>query len=150
MKKEVVAIVVGGGPAPGINGVISAATIEAVNSGKEIIGIVGGFKSLFAGDKKCGIPLTIEKVSRIHTSGGSILKTSRDPIDSAKEKFKVLLNTLKSLNVRYLITIGGDGTAFMARWIWQAMFGSGFPAYICLIHISQLMAEKIQVSLQRT
>ncbi|OGW26962.1 MAG: 6-phosphofructokinase [Nitrospirae bacterium GWC2_42_7] len=117
MKKEVVAIVVGGGPAPGINGVISAATIEAVNSGKEIIGIVGGFKSLFAGDKKCGIPLTIEKVSRIHTSGGSILKTSRDPIDSAKEKFKVLLNTLKSLNVRYLITIGGDGTAFMARWI---------------------------------
>lgn len=117
MKKEVVAIVVGGGPAPGINGVISAATIEAVNSGKEIIGILGGFKSLFSGDMKCGIPLTIEKVSRIHTSGGSILKTSRDPIDSAKEKFKVLLNTLKALHVRYLITIGGDGTAFMARWI---------------------------------
>ena len=51
MKKEVLAIVVGGGPAPGINGVISAATIEAINAGKKVVGIVGGFKSLFAGDK---------------------------------------------------------------------------------------------------
>ncbi|MBI5076197.1 MAG: 6-phosphofructokinase [Nitrospirae bacterium] len=117
MKKEVVAIVVGGGPAPGINGVISAATIEAINEGKEVIGIFGGFKSLFAGDKNCAIPLSIEDVSRIHTAGGSILRTSRDPADIAKAKFPVLLKTLKTLKVRYLITIGGDGTAFMARWI---------------------------------
>jgi len=117
MKKDVVAIVVGGGPAPGINGVISAAVIEAVNEGKEVIGIVGGFRSLFAGDRKSAIPLTIETVSRIHTTGGSILRTSRDTADFAREKFKVLLQTLKALKVRYLITIGGDGTAFMARWI---------------------------------
>ncbi|MBI5632874.1 MAG: 6-phosphofructokinase [Nitrospirae bacterium] len=117
MKKEVVAIVVGGGPAPGINGVISAATIEAINEGKEVIGIFGGFKSLFAGDKKSAIPLTIEDVSRIHTTGGSILRTSRDTAEVAKTRFPVLLQTLKALKVRYLITIGGDGTAFMARWI---------------------------------
>lgn len=117
MKKEVLAIVVGGGPAPGINGVISAATIEAINEGKKVLGIVGGFKSLFAGDKKAVRELTIEDVSRIHTTGGSILRTSRDPIDAAKEKFAVLLATLRQLNVRYLLTIGGDGTAFMARWI---------------------------------
>lgn len=117
MKKGVVAIVVGGGPAPGINGVISAATIEAINVGEEVVGIVGGFKSLFAGDASSAHPLTIETVSRIHTTGGSILRTSRDPIETAKERFRVLLNTLKGLKVRYLITIGGDGTAFMARWI---------------------------------
>ncbi len=117
MKKEVVAIVVGGGPAPGINGVISAATIEAVNEGKEVIGIFGGFKSLFAGDKSSAIPLTIEDVSRIHTTGGSILRTSRDSAEVAKARFPVLLQTLKALKVRYLITIGGDGTAYMARWI---------------------------------
>ena len=117
MSKEVVAIVVGGGPAPGINGVISAATIEAVNEGKEVIGIFGGFKTLFAGDKKSVIPLRIEDVSRIHTEGGSILRTSRDTAEVAKERFKVLLQTLQSLKVRYLITIGGDGTAYMARWI---------------------------------
>ncbi len=117
MKKEVVAIVVGGGPAPGINGVISAATIEAINEGKEVIGIFGGFKSLFAGDKDSAIPLTIEDVSRIHTTGGSILRTSRDSAEVAKARFPVLLQTLKALKVRYLITIGGDGTAYMARWI---------------------------------
>ena len=117
MKKEVLAIVVGGGPAPGINGVISAAAIEAINEGKKVMGIVGGFKSLFAGDKKAVRELSIEDVSRIHTTGGSILRTSRDPMDTAKEKFSVLLATLRQLNVRYLLTIGGDGTAFMARWI---------------------------------
>ena len=117
MKKEVVAIVVGGGPAPGINGVISSATIEAINEGKEVIGIFGGFKSLFAGDRDSAIPLTIEDVSRIHTTGGSILRTSRDSAEVAKARFPVLLQTLKALKVRYLITIGGDGTAYMARWI---------------------------------
>src|SRR4030067_992129 len=113
MAKDIVGIVVGGGPAPGINGVISAATIEAINEGKEVIGIYGGFKSLFAGDKNSAIPLTIEDVSRIHTTGGSILRTSRDSAELAKAKFPVLLQTLKALKIRYLITIGGDGTAFM-------------------------------------
>ena len=117
MSKEVVAIVVGGGPAPGINGVISSATIEAVNEGKEVIGIVGGFRSLLAGDRKKAIPLAIEDVSRIHSTGGSILRTSRDPIETTKEHFSTLLSTLKALKVTYLITIGGDGTAYMARWI---------------------------------
>jgi 6-phosphofructokinase 1 len=117
MKKEIVAIVVGGGPAPGINGVVSAATIEAINEGKEVIGIVGGFKSLFAGDKKSVIPLSIGDVSRIHTTGGSILRTSRETAETAKAHFSTLIATLKALKARYLITIGGDGTAYMARWI---------------------------------
>jgi hypothetical protein len=37
-KDGKVALLVGGGPAPGINGVISAATIEARNHGLEVIG----------------------------------------------------------------------------------------------------------------
>jgi 6-phosphofructokinase 1 len=117
VKKDILAIVVGGGPAPGINGVISAATIEAINEGEEVIGIVGGFKSLFAGDNRSAVPLRIEDVSRIHTTGGSILRTSRDPVEVAQQRFPVLQQMLKSLKVRHLITIGGDGTAFMARWI---------------------------------
>ena len=52
MGKELIGIIVGGGPAPGINGVISAATIEAINEGKEVVGIVGGFKGLFEGTSK--------------------------------------------------------------------------------------------------
>ena len=130
MKKEVLAIVVGGGPAPGINGVISAATIEAINEGKKVVGIIGGFKSLFAGDKKAVMPLSIEDVSRIYTTGGSILRTSRDSMDTARQKFSVLLATLKQLNARYLLTIGGDGTAFMARWIEKEQ-GESLQLFMC-------------------
>ena len=119
-----VGIVVGGGPAPGINGVIGAATIEAINHGKKVVGIVGGFNSLFEGNKNSVHPLTIEDVSRIHTTGGSILRTSRDSPENAKAKFKTLMTTLKQIGIKYLITIGGEGTLFMAHWIEREGRGS--------------------------
>jgi 6-phosphofructokinase 1 len=122
--REIVGIIVGGGPAPGINGVISSATIEAINHGKAVVGIRGGFKSLFDGDKGCAIPLTVDDVSRIHTEGGSILRTTRNYPDKAKERFKVLIATLKQMGIKYLVTIGGDGTLFMANWIEKESRGS--------------------------
>jgi 6-phosphofructokinase len=123
MGKDLIGIIVGGGPAPGINGVISAATIEAINEGKEVVGIVGGFKGLFDGTSKI-VPLTIDDVSRIHATGGSILRTSRDAPDNAKAKFGTLMTTLKETGIKYLITIGGDGTLFMANWIEREARGS--------------------------
>jgi 6-phosphofructokinase len=124
MEKETIGIIVGGGPAPGINGVISAATIEGINHGKNVVGIKGGFKSLFEGQKDSILPLTIDDVSRLHTTGGSILRTSRDTPENAKEKFKVLMATLHDLGIKYLITIGGEGTLFMANWIEREARGS--------------------------
>ncbi|TAL24202.1 MAG: 6-phosphofructokinase [Nitrospirae bacterium] len=128
--KETIAIVVGGGPAPGINGVISAATIAAIEKGMRVIGIVGGFKSLFAGDRKKIIELKIDDVTQIHGAGGSILKTSREFPAKVKEGFKTLMSTLKSLKVRYLITIGGEGTLYMARWIEKEAKGR-----IAVVHV---------------
>jgi 6-phosphofructokinase 1 len=125
-----VGIIVGGGPAPGINGVISSATIEAVNEGKTVVGIMGGFKSLFEGKAECAVPLTIADVSMIHTTGGSILRTSRDNPGTAKEKFKTLMATLKRIGIRYLITIGGEGTLFMANWIEREARGSISVAHV--------------------
>ena len=122
-EKDLIGIIVGGGPAPGINGVISAATIEAINQGKKVVGLIGGFKSLFEGQMNV-MPLTIEDVSRIHAAGGSILRTSRDAPDNAKAKFKTLMSTLKKIGIKYLITIGGDGTLFMANWIEREARGS--------------------------
>ncbi|MCS7214808.1 MAG: diphosphate--fructose-6-phosphate 1-phosphotransferase [Thermodesulfovibrio sp.] len=114
---DTLGIIVGGGPAPGINGTISAATIEAINQGKKVIGIKGGFKPLFDGNLSCAVPLSVDDVSRIHTLGGSILRTSREHADRVKERFPILMETLKKLEIKYLITIGGDGTLFMANWI---------------------------------
>jgi 6-phosphofructokinase 1 len=119
-RKEVLALVVGGGPAPGINGVISAATIEALNRGLVVLGISGGFKSLFEGRQKAARRLTLEAVSRIHSTGGSILGTSREFPRDFQRQFALLLQTLKGLKVRYLITIGGEGTLHMARLIQEA------------------------------
>jgi len=123
MEKDLIGIIVGGGPAPGINGVISAATIEAINQGKQVVGILGGFKGLFEGTSKI-IPLTIDDVSRIHATGGSILRTSRDAPENAKAKFETLMGTLKEVDIKYLITIGGDGTLYMANWIEREARGS--------------------------
>ena len=119
MQKEVLALVVGGGPAPGINGVISSATIEAINEGVDVVGIVGGFKTLFEGREGDIRRLTIDDVSRLHTQGGSILRTSRDFPDDVQEKFRVMMSTIRRLGIDYLVTIGGEGTLFMANWIYR-------------------------------
>ena len=103
-------IVVGGGPAPGINGVISAATIEALNEGIKVIGIYDGFHWLAQGDISHITDLTIKDVSRIHTTGGSILRTSRENPAKNPEKLSRALDALQRLNIRYLLIIGGDDT----------------------------------------
>mgnify|MGYP000316902046 CR=1 FL=1 len=73
MSKEKLAILVGGGPAPGINSVISAATIRALLQGMEVLGIRDGFDRLMFGKTDEVKPLKLEDVSRIHFSGGSVL-----------------------------------------------------------------------------
>ena len=70
-------ILCGGGPAPGMNSVISAATIEARNSGWDVLGIMDGFQHLIEGRIEETRPLSITDVSRIHAQGGSIMRTSR-------------------------------------------------------------------------
>ena len=76
-------ILVGGGPAPGINGVIGAATILARESGARVLGLVDGLQWLMQGDAGHSIELGIAQVSRVHLLGGSILQTSR--ADATKE-----------------------------------------------------------------
>ena len=108
------ALLVGGGPAPGINGVISAATIEARNRGARVIGVLDGFEWLSRGDTGHVMPLEIRDVSRIHFRGGSILRTSRTNPTKDAAKLENVVRALRELGVRWLVTIGGDDTAFSA------------------------------------
>ena len=71
MSQNKLAILVGGGPAPGINSVIGAATIRARLEGIDVIGIRDGFTWIMDGDIDHVVPLTIDTVSRIHFRGGS-------------------------------------------------------------------------------
>ena len=108
------AILVGGGPAPGINSVIGSATIRAQLEGVDVIGIRDGFERIMLGDVDHVTPLGIEEVSRIHFRGGSHIGISRaNPTKDPKHLENSVVSLLK-LNVSRLITIGGDDTAFSA------------------------------------
>ncbi|MFH1807165.1 MAG: diphosphate--fructose-6-phosphate 1-phosphotransferase [Pseudomonadota bacterium] len=110
-------ILVGGGPAPGINGVIRAATIEAKEAGLRVVGIKEGSRWLSAGDTKHVVELDIDDVSRIHYLGGSILGTSRVNPTKSEEMMKNTIGALTEIGVDFLVTIGGDDTAFTAQTI---------------------------------
>jgi 6-phosphofructokinase len=114
MPADRLAILVGGGPAPGINAVIGAATIRARLEGVDVLGVRDGFEWLMRGDLDNVVPLTIDAVSRIHFRGGSFLGISRANPTTDPEALARTVNALKQLGVSRLITIGGEGTACCA------------------------------------
>ena len=132
MNRPMLAIIVGGGPAPGINAVIGAATIEAINSGMNVIGIYEGFRHLvsenFVPERHTTV-LDIPKVARIHFEGGSILKTARATllnenklsettvVEPDERKVDRVVRHFAALGVTHLLTIGGDDTALSARFV---------------------------------
>ena len=108
------AILVAGGPAPGINSVIGAATIRARLEGIDVIGIRDGFTWIMDGDIDHVVPLTIDTVSRIHFRGGSFLGIARANPTKDPALLDKTIDSLTRLGVSQLITIGGDDTAFSA------------------------------------
>jgi 6-phosphofructokinase 1 len=115
--KDVLAILVGGGPAPGINAVISAATIEAINEGFEVLGVEDGFRHLIREDASHVRRLQIADVSRIHLDGGSVLGTARDNPTKSERATRAVVETLRGLGVTHLVTIGGDDTALSSSFV---------------------------------
>jgi len=128
-------VVVGGGPAPGINAVIGAAAIQAINCGFEVVGFYDGFRWLCSSSfdpPRHTTRLEIARVARIHFEGGSILRTSRTSLlddDALKksnraephpDKVNLALGRLRELGINCLLTIGGDDTALSARFLSDA------------------------------
>jgi 6-phosphofructokinase len=132
---EKLGIIVGGGPAPGINGVIAAAGLEALNRGVTPIGLYDGFTHLlgdgFDADRHT-TTLSAETLGRIHFEGGSVLRTARTHlldqnmlanspvVQPDKDKVARARERLRVLDVGGLLTIGGDDTALSARFLAEA------------------------------
>ena len=112
-----VGILVGGGPAPGISGVISAITLEARTRAHKVIGIYDGFQWLMRGDPTHTKELDHDDVSRVHFQGGSILNTSRANPTKKTEDLERVVATLDQLGIGYLASIGGDDTMFAASQV---------------------------------
>jgi 6-phosphofructokinase len=113
-------LIVGGGPAPGINGVISAATLRARDSGARVIGIRQGFEWIMQGDIDHVVDLDAESVARIHEQGGSILRTSRANPTRDPANLDRVVDSLGRLGIDHLISIGGDDTCFSAKTVAEA------------------------------
>lgn len=123
MSQKRLGILVGGGPAPGINSALSAAVIEAIKAGVEVVGIYDGFEHLIKARTDMVRPLEIADVSRIHFQGGSIIRTSRANPTRSQEDLGRTVDTLKKLGLSYLVTIGGEDTASAAAQI--SRYGDG-------------------------
>ncbi|KAJ4455881.1 6-phosphofructokinase [Paratrimastix pyriformis] len=110
-ESHTLGILVGGGPAPGINGIIASATLTALDRGWTVFGIMEGFRYLMEGRTDMCKRLSRSDVSRIHNTGGTVLCTSRANPTKKPEDLQRTLDTLKRAGIDYLITIGGDDTA---------------------------------------
>jgi 6-phosphofructokinase len=124
------AITCAGGPAPGLNSVIGAATIRACLSNVEVLGLQDGFQWIMQGDTSHVVPLTIADTSRIHFRGGSKIGISRANPTKKPESMQNVIESFKRLGVGMLITIGGDDTCYSAYKLAQAAGGSLRVAHV--------------------
>ncbi len=108
--KESVAIICGGGPAPGINSVISSVALVFLKSGFKVLGVNEGYKGLFAEDPDV-VDIDFKFADSIHNQGGSALQMSRHKPKDEEFTTKFFLDN----NVQLLVTIGGDDTASTAN-----------------------------------
>jgi ATP-dependent phosphofructokinase / diphosphate-dependent phosphofructokinase len=110
MQKGSVAILCGGGPAPGINTVVATIAKRFLSDGYKVLGLNYGYKTLFK-EKPDFVELNFDIADRIFCQGGSYLKMSRyKPKD---DEFSA--DFFKVHNVKLLVTIGGDDTASSAN-----------------------------------
>jgi ATP-dependent phosphofructokinase / diphosphate-dependent phosphofructokinase len=110
MEKGSVAILCGGGPAPGINTVVATITKRFISDGYKVLGLNYGYKTLFT-EKPDFIELNFDLADRIFNQGGSYLRMSRHkPKDD-----EFTADFFKEHNVKLLVTIGGDDTASSAN-----------------------------------
>lgn len=126
--KESIAILCGGGPAPGINAVISTLIKIFIKDGYRVIGIHDGYKTIFT-DTPNIVDLNFDYADKIFSTGGSSLKMSRYKPTNEEFKTDFFVNN----NIKLLVTIGGDDTASTANRI--ANFLAGKNIDICNIHV---------------
>ncbi len=127
-----IGIVTGGGDCPGLNAVIRAVAKAAAKRGWETSGFLGGYDGILEPQRL--LALDYQKLGALLTRGGTILGTANRGRFSAKvghgetrrlpqELIDGVNAGLKKLNMRGLVSIGGDGSLSIA----QQLFEGGVP-----------------------
>ena len=124
-----IAISTGGGDAPGLNAVIRAVVLSAINRGWEVLGVKRGYAGLLGEDEV--VILTRDSVRGIAHLGGTILRTtnrgnpfhypSKQEDGSFKEldRSNELIENARQLGIDAVISIGGDGSLAIALRLCQ-------------------------------
>lgn len=112
-KKKQIAVLTGGGDAPGLNAVIRGIVVKAKSLGYDVLGITNGWKGLIEGKHKGNLDL--DQVENIHMLGGTIIHTSRTNPYKIDNGIKNVKDNLKKLKCDYLIAIGGEDTLGVAN-----------------------------------
>ena len=125
-----IAISTGGGDAPGLNAVIRAAVLSAINRGWEVYGIRDGYNGLLMPEQFIEgglIRLTRDKVRGITHLGGTIIGTTnkgnplkypiKGPDDTLIEidRSDELIRAFRLHQIDALISVGGDGSMAIAN-----------------------------------
>ncbi|MHB1096952.1 MAG: 6-phosphofructokinase [Gemmatimonadaceae bacterium] len=124
-----IAISTGGGDAPGLNAVIRAAVMSALDRGWHVLGVKRGYMGLLGEDEV--IPLTADTVRGIGHLGGTILRTTNRgnpfhyPVRQSDGSFievdrsDELIENARNLGIEAFITIGGDGSLAIAQQLFE-------------------------------
>ena len=130
--KEAIAILTGGGPAPGMNTVVGSVAKTFLAKGYRVIGLHYGYSGLFNPNPRYE-DLDMFRVDYIFNQGGSYLTMSRfKPSEEDFEK-NFNLDFFKDNNIKLLVTVGGDDTASTANRIAKFLEKKQYP--IANIHV---------------
>jgi 6-phosphofructokinase 1 len=118
------AIATCGGLCPGLNNVLRSVFLELHHryGVQDVLGIRYGYAGLDPANGFEPLRLTCEAVDDIHSQGGTVLGTSRGPVDP-----KVAVDFLQNAGVNVLFCVGGDGTQRGAHVLWQEARHRGYP-----------------------
>lgn len=127
-----IAILTGGGPAPGMNTVVASVAKTFLRDGFRVIGLHHGYSALFTPEPEM-IDLNFALADEIFNKGGSLLRMSRfKPTDEDFEK-RFNLDLFRQNDIKLLVTVGGDDTASTANRVAKFLESHHYP--IANIHV---------------
>jgi ATP-dependent phosphofructokinase / diphosphate-dependent phosphofructokinase len=136
--KGSILILAGGGPAPGINTVVSSVSKVFLKEGYRVIGLHDGYRNLFTDNAKT-VDIDFETADRIFSEGGSALRMTRYKPSDLEFKTDFFVKN----NVKLLVTIGGDDTASTANRISKFLTERKFP--IQNIHVPKTIDNDLPI-----
>ena len=119
------ALLTGGGDAPGLNGIIESCSKTLLRMGHEVVGVCDGFEGIFEGRTK---KLALGSLEGLHAQAGTYLGTSNKSSVIGREK--EFIEKFKQLGADALIVAGGDGTFSALSLVGQAVPILGVPKTI--------------------